>query len=220
MDKRKVERAINLIQSGAAMAEKAGQPIEVAYSGGKDSDVILELTKMAGVKYRAIYKNTTIDPPGTISHVKEMGAEILRPKMSYYEILCKYGYPNRFLRFCCRLLKEYKVMDYNIVGIRSDESKKRAKNYKEPEYCRHYPNGSKAKQYLPILDWTLKDVEDFIQERNINLAPVYYREDRTIDFSRRLGCLCCPQMTRKNRIEQFRQYPNMVKLYIRGGKCL
>jgi phosphoadenosine phosphosulfate reductase len=65
---KKVEFGIKLIQAGAEMAAKVGQPIEIAYSGGKDSDCILELAKMAGVNYRAIYKNTTIDPPGTIKH--------------------------------------------------------------------------------------------------------------------------------------------------------
>ena len=30
-------------------------PIEISYSGGKDSDVILELAKMAGIPFRAIY---------------------------------------------------------------------------------------------------------------------------------------------------------------------
>ena len=61
---RKVDRAVKLIQQ----AGRDGMEVEVAYSGGKDSDVILELTRMAGIKYRAIYKNTTIDPPGTIKH--------------------------------------------------------------------------------------------------------------------------------------------------------
>ena len=35
---------------------KGDDPIEVSYSGGKDSDVILALTKMAGIPYRAIYQ--------------------------------------------------------------------------------------------------------------------------------------------------------------------
>lgn len=87
MDTKKIDRAIKLIQAGAEMAAKANQPIEVAYSGGKDSDVILELAKMAGVNYRAIYKNTTIDPPGTIAHAKQKGAEIRRPENSFLEIL-------------------------------------------------------------------------------------------------------------------------------------
>ena len=47
---RKVDRAVKLIQQ----AGRDGMEVEVAYSGGKDSDVILELTRMAGIKYRAI----------------------------------------------------------------------------------------------------------------------------------------------------------------------
>jgi PP-loop superfamily ATP-utilizing enzyme len=67
--RRKVARAIKLIQSAGA----DGSVVEVCYSGGKDSDVILELTRMAGIRYRAIYKNTTIDPPGTIRHALRGG---------------------------------------------------------------------------------------------------------------------------------------------------
>ena len=44
---RKVDRAVKLIQQ----AGRDGMEVEVAYSGGKDSDVILELTRMAGIKY-------------------------------------------------------------------------------------------------------------------------------------------------------------------------
>ena len=42
---KKVARAIRLLQS----IPKDG-PVEVSYSGGKDSDVILELAKMAGIE--------------------------------------------------------------------------------------------------------------------------------------------------------------------------
>ena len=68
---KKVARAIRLLKSIPQDGD-----IEVSYSGGKDSDVILELAKMAGIKFRAIYKNTTIDPPGTIKH-KAIFREIL-----------------------------------------------------------------------------------------------------------------------------------------------
>lgn len=61
--------------------------VEVCYSGGKDSDVILELTKMAGVNYEAIYKNTTIDPKGTLKHCKDNGCTIVQPKQSFFQIV-------------------------------------------------------------------------------------------------------------------------------------
>ena len=77
----KIKRAVKLLQSFGK-----GKVVEVSYSGGKDSDVILELVKMAGIDYRAIYKNTTIDPPGTIKHAKDNGVEILNPKKNFITI--------------------------------------------------------------------------------------------------------------------------------------
>ena len=131
----KVERAVKLLQSAGKIAKEHGQPLEVAYSGGKDSDIILELTRMAGVEYRAIYKNTTIDPPQTIRHAKEMGAEMMRPAKTFRELIAIHGFPTRVRRLCCSYLKEYKVLDYCVIGVRREESRKRAERYKEPEVC-------------------------------------------------------------------------------------
>ena len=123
---KKVERALWLLRTAAADSD---QPIEVSYSGGKDSDVILELARMAGVKYRAIYKNTTIDPPGTIKHCMENGVEVMRRK-SFAQVIQAKGFPNFLRRFCCAELKEYKVLDRSVQGIRRSESTKRAKRSK------------------------------------------------------------------------------------------
>ena len=111
--KKKVDRAVKLIRSSVG-----DDVVEVSYSGGKDSDVILELVKMAGVKYRAIYKNTTIDPPGTIAHVLSKGVEVMRPEISFFKLIEKKGFPTRRARFCCEKLKEYKVLDKAVQGIR------------------------------------------------------------------------------------------------------
>lgn len=210
---RKVDRAVKLIQQ----AGRDGMEVEVAYSGGKDSDVILELARMSGIKYRAIYKNTTIDPPGTIAHAKENGAEILQPKERFFELLAKNGAPGRFNRHCCRYLKEYKVLDRAIMGVRRAESTRRAASYSEPTECRFY--GSKknhVEAFYPILDWSDQDVVDFIVERGIKIHPLYFREDGTIDPKRRLGCMCCPLASTKKRLAQFRERPGMVKAYIRA----
>lgn len=125
---KKVDFAIKLLRS----IPTDDGPVEISYSGGKDSDVILELAKMAGIKYRAIYKNTTIDPPGTAKHCKENGAEVLRPKATFFQLIQKNGLPWRNARFCCKYLKEYKVLDRAVQGIRRNESFKRAERYKEP----------------------------------------------------------------------------------------
>ena len=212
---KKVSQAVKLLQ---VCYKAAGEPLEIAYSGGKDSDVILELAKMAGIEYQAIYKNTTIDPPGTIKHAKENGVEIRRPKETFFSLMNRKGYPGTFKRFCCSTLKEYKILDNCVMGIRKCESVKRAKRYTEPTECRIY--GSKKNHVnaiYPILDWSDEDELEFIKERGIKLHPLYYREDGSIDITKRLGCMCCPLAYYKKRLLEFKKYPGMVKAYLRCG---
>lgn len=207
---KKVNRAIKLLQSIKA------DEIELSYSGGKDSDVILELAKMAGIKFRAIYKNTTIDPPYTISHVKSKGVDIVRPKKSFFDLIRKSGFPTRRARFCCQHLKEYKILDNSIQGIRRSESVKRAERYKEPIICRFY--GSKKNRVsvtLPILEWTDKDIEEFVRERKIQCHPLYYKNGK-FDVTERLGCMGCP-LASDNGLADFKKYPNMVKAWLKSG---
>lgn len=209
--KKKVDFAIKLLQS-----IPNDEPIEVSYSSGKDSDVILELAKMAGINYRAIYKNTTIDPPGTIAHCKSKGVEIFAPTINFFDLVKKKGLPNRFGRHCCQYLKEYKVLDRAIQGIRRCESDKRAQRYHEPEICRPYPKKEKARIYLPILEWTDDDVAEFVAERGIKCHPLYYDEQGNFHVERRLGCIGCPLASQRKRVEQFTQYPKMLKLWIKS----
>ena len=209
---KKVDFAIKLLRSIPQEGD-----IELSYSSGKDSDVILELAKMAGIPYRAIYKNTTIDPAGSIAHAKEMGAEVIRPKKSFFQLVSEHGYPSRYARFCCSFLKEYKVCDRAIQGIRRSESRNRAERYKEPEVCRIYSAKEKVKVYLPILEWTDEDVAEFIKERNIKCHPLYYRGGQ-FDVTKRLGCVGCPLQSRKKRIQEFKDNPKMLKAWIRAGQ--
>ena len=216
---KKVDAAIKLLQSTADIADD----IELCYSGGKDSDVILELAKMAGIPFTAIYKNTTIDPPGTLEHVKSVGAEIVQPKRTFFELIEAKGFPTMRARFCCSDLKEYKIKDTAILGIRKEESVKRAKRYKEPIVCRIHNKQDHVNQILPILDWTTQDVIDFIMDRRIKLAPVYYPKDGILgyygipDCSIRLGCIGCPLQSNKG-VKDFKQYPKMLAKWIEHGK--
>lgn len=213
--KRKVDRAVALIKSCVG-----DNVVELCYSGGKDSDVILELAKMAGVKYRAIYKNTTIDPPGTIAHCKRVGAEIRNPKNTFFKLIEQNGMPTRRARFCCSTLKEYKVLDLAIQGIRRCESTARANRYseQEPVVCRIY--GSKenhANVILPILDWTNEDVSEFIKERNIQCHPLYYDAQGNFHVERRLGCMGCP-MRSDAGLAEFKQNTKLFKLWVSATK--
>ena len=209
---KKVKRAIRLLQS----IPQDGGAIEIAYSGGKDSDVILELAKMAGIQYRAIYKNTTIDPPKTIRHCREKGVEIMQPKESFFQIVARKGIPTRRARFCCSELKEYKVLDRAVQGIRRSESQARKERYKEPEICRVYSKGVKAKIYLPILDWTNEDVERFVKERGIQCHPLYYDENGNFRVERRLGCIGCP-MQSDNGKGEFKKHPKVLKALLKAA---
>lgn len=210
--KHKVDLAIKMLQGIPS------DDIELCYSGGKDSDVILRLAQMAGISFTSIYKNTTVDPSGTIQHCKENGVQILQPKQTFFQLIERKGFPTRRCRFCCDKLKEYKIKDDAIQGIRKYESVKRAKMYKEPIICRLY--GSKKNHVnviLPILYWTDKNVAEFIQAEDIKLHPLYYREDGTVDVSRRLGCIGCP-LKSDNGLGDFLANPKLVKEWIKHGK--
>lgn len=214
---KKVDRAIRLLKS---FNGGGNEVIELSYSGGKDSDVILELAKMAGINFRAIYKNTTIDPPGTIKHCKENGVEIMQPKERFFDIVKRKGIPTRRARFCCEVMKEYKVLDKAIQGVRRAESAKRSKRYKatDPIICRVY--GSKKNHVnvcLPILNWTDNDIAEFIAERGIKCHPLYYDEKGNFHVERRLGCLGCP-LKSDNGVSDFLKYPNLLKALIRSAK--
>ena len=53
---KKVDRAVRLLQT---VAKGYDGEIELGYSGGKDSDVILHLARRAGIRVKPIYRNTT-----------------------------------------------------------------------------------------------------------------------------------------------------------------
>lgn len=210
MDSKKINSAIRLLQSIKA------DEIELSFSGGKDSCVILELAKMAQIPYRAIYKNTTIDPPGTIKFCEGMGVEIIRPKKTFFKLIESNGFPTRRARFCCSILKEYKILDNSIQGIRSCESAKRNATYQEPVICRIY--GAKKNHvnvFLPILDWSNKDIADFVTERNIQCHPLYYVNGE-FDVNKRLGCMCCPLKSDAG-LSDFKKNTKMVSVWLNHG---
>lgn len=207
----KIDKSIKLLKSIKS------DEIELCYSGGKDSDVILELAKLSGIPYRAIYKKTTIDPPGTIKHCRSNGIEIHEPRIRFFDLIRQRGFPTMRCRFCCDELKEYKILDDAIQGIRRCESVSRMKRYKEPIICRIY--GSKVNRVnviLPILEWTDKDVKDFVKMQNIQCHPLYYTNG-IFNVKKRLGCRACPLQSDKG-LSDFKEHPTLVKLWLKAGQ--
>lgn len=209
---KKVKQAVRLLQSFAK-----NRRVEICYSGGKDSDVILELAKMAQIDFVAIYKCTTIDPPYTITHCMQKGVIIMRPKTSFFELVRKKGMPTRWVRFCCSYLKEYPVLPYAVQGIRRSESVKRQQRYKEtePNICRIY-DGYATKHVnvlLPILTWSDKDIAEFVRSRGITLHPLYYDSNGDIHVERRLGCIGCPLKCDQGKAD-FIKFPRFFRLLV------
>lgn len=118
----------------------------VAFSGGKDSCVILDLVKLAGVKFDAHLNITTVDPPELIRFVRQNYPEVTmeKPKISMKKLIEKKGIlPTRLARYCCAEFKERGGMGrFVVTGVRHAESVRRRK-WKLIEPCRQ-PNGKKV----------------------------------------------------------------------------
>ena len=199
---RKIEQAIKLIQSAY---ETNPASIAVGFSGGKDSSVVAELVRLSGCPIPLHYKNSTIDRPGTIKFVEDCGATILQPKTPFYKLLEKKGVPNFARRFCCEKLKEYKVTDIVLTGVRREESKKRSQI---EDFTRCRTQG--YQEIMPILNWTLNEIACFIKKQNIKLHP-YYKER---DLKCRLGCMGCP-LPYNRSITDFKENPKLLLAWIK-----
>ena len=108
----------------------------LAYSGGKDSDVILQLAKLAGVKYKAVYNVTTLDPPELTRYIRREHKEVTwnLPKISMLRMFLESakGPPTRLARWCCQVYKEQGGNGtVKIIGVRAAESPRRAATWKQ-----------------------------------------------------------------------------------------
>lgn len=206
---RKIDRAIRLLKSYSRRCTPA-----LAYSGGKDSDVILRLAKLAHINCKVVHNCTTIDPPGTISHCESVGAQIVRPQYSFFQLVCRKGLPNMYRRYCCKVLKEKYIAPYLILGIRAEESHKRKERYTEPSSCRIYSKTKTTEIILPILDWTNHDIEVFAQMEDLQFHPLYYVNGK-FDPTKRLGCIGCPLQGDRG-VSDYKQYPRFLRQLVRS----
>lgn len=85
----------------------------LAFSGGKDSVVIYALAKMAGVKFKAHYHMTTVDPPELVRFIRRSFPEVSidTPEDSMWSLIVKKQIPPvRTARYCCEVLYRKKVL--------------------------------------------------------------------------------------------------------------
>ena len=200
----------------------------VAFSGGKDSVVLLELVKKAlpHSKIMVLFGDTKMEFPDTYTLVnqvevqcKEEGIEFYRASSHFEpeESWCLFGPPSRALRWCCSVHKaapqtlrireilgksNYTGMDF--VGVRAQESTARA-GYGEENF------GKKQKgQYShnSILDWTSAEIWMYIFTHKLPINETYKKGNS------RAGCLFCPMGGGKGDFFQYMSYHDEIDKYI------
>lgn len=178
----------------------------VAFSGGKDSAVLLDLIKKALPigSFVVIFGDTGMEFPDTYDIVEKTKAQCEEDGTPFYaarshfephESWTLFGPPARVLRWCCSVHKStpqtlkmreltgkdnYIGMDF--VGVRAHESVTRSKY--------DYENfGKKQKgqySYNPILEWTSAEIWLYIFINDVLINEAYKKGNS------RAGCLFCP----------------------------
>ena len=139
--------------------------------------------------------------------------------------------PTRLVRYCCAVLKETAGEGRFITtGVRWDESTNRKKNraiyerlHRDRDKKIMLRNDNDDKRMLfescrlkgtrvvnPIVDWTSKDVWEFIRDAKVPMNPLY-EEGKC-----RVGCIGCPLATKKAREADFERFPTYKQAYIRA----
>ena len=105
----------------------------LAFSGGKDSQALFHVAKMAGVKFKAHMNLTSVDPPQVIRFVKKQYPDVVRhaPQKSIFQLAVERGIlPSMRIRWCCADLKETAgAGKVTLIGIRKAESVRRSKRH-------------------------------------------------------------------------------------------
>lgn len=244
-------KAIERIKMASEMSlHHYGQPLVCTYSGGKDSDVMLELFKRSGIPFEAHNNHTTVDAPPTVYHIRKkfrelegsgIKANIEMPKYKGNSVTMwslipqKKMPPTRLMRYCCQVLKETGCANRFIAtGVRWDESNARSERAAYETIARTKAqkitvtdeimlmNDNSEKRAMtehcmkknkmvvnPIIDWTHRDIWEFIRSEKIEYNPLY-----ECGYSR-VGCIGCP-MASKGRWKEFADFPTYQMAYIKA----
>lgn len=205
----------------------------LAFSGGKDSQVIYHLAKMSGVRFRAHYHITTVDPPELVRFIRKAYPDVVmdRPETSMWKLIVEKGFPpTRNTRYCCDHLKErYGQGCFVITGVRWAESRKRAERglaeisgSRKPKMVLLNNDNDESRRTIencqvrgklvlnPIISWTEEDVWSFIHQYVHQYCALY-----DCGFSR-LGCIGCPMASTRSRLMELKRYPGYEKAYLRA----
>ncbi|MBO8433167.1 MAG: phosphoadenosine phosphosulfate reductase family protein [Bacteroidetes bacterium] len=230
---RKIEYSVDLIRKAERMALRLDPKngFYNTFSGGKDSQCLYHLVKLAGVKAKTHMSLTSVDPPEVIRFVKAQypDVELIKPKMSIYDMAKKkHILPTRKFRWCCAEYKEVSgVGKVTLIGVRKEESARRAKKEEVSvsskgkrneqtfdQWSEHEEQmvacvGGKDKILVsPIIYWTEKDVWEFLNANNIPHCKLYD------EGYRRIGCICCPMSNYKSKLRDIERFPHVKRKWL------
>lgn len=232
---RKIEYSVDLIRKSEKLALRLDPEngFYNTFSGGKDSQCLYHLVKLAGVKAKTHMNLTSVDPPEVIRFVKKEypDVELITPKMSIYEMAKKkHLLPTRRFRWCCAEFKETSgAGKVTLIGIRREESARRAKRQEVSTTIKGKRNeetfdqwsehdeqmvtcvGGKDKILVsPIIYWTGRDVWEFLNSNKIPHCELY-DEGYT-----RIGCICCPMSNYRQRLRDIRKYSHVKRGWLKA----
>ena len=184
----------------------------VSYSGGKDSEVMLDLVQRAipHSDFSVIFSDTGMEFPDTYKAVENIKKKCEEWDVRFYTARSHlkpedswkiFGPPSRTIRWCCsvhktapqivklrEILGKSSFREMAFIGVRGDESQKRS-SYEYISYAKKH-NG----QYscYPILNWNSAEVYIYQYSYDIYINNAYKLGNG------RVGCLVCPMSSNKS----------------------
>ena len=196
--------AMDFIRSTHDKYEKAGMAFAVAFSGGKDSLVLLDLVArtLSPDEFSVVFSNTGMELSTTLLSVER--AKQHWPSLKFYEAKShldpedsweEFGPPGRRMRWCCAVHKSVPTIlllreitrNYNVKavvfdGVRAEESAQRA-SYDELAFGEKNINQINCH---PILKWGSSELFLYLLKHEILFNQAYR------DGLFRVGCAVCP----------------------------
>lgn len=208
MHRRLEELEARAVERIRLLAPKTG--LFVGDSGGKDSEVVRRLVKLAGVPAEFHYSFTTVDPPEVVEHIRHHHPEtkITIPEWNMWRLIPhKKMPPTRMVRYCCEFLKEQAGGGRTVcTGIRWQESSNRSKRAMV-EACKY----GQGRTFLhPIIDWTVADVWGYLKATGTKYCGLYD------EGFKRLGCVGCPMQGPVGMRRDLERWPKYAAAYLRA----
>lgn len=200
----------------------------VAFSGGKDSVVALDLVQRALPHncFKVLFGDTGMEFPDTYETVEKIKQICAEEKIEFLQAKSKlkpentwqiFGPPAVTIRWCCSVHKTTpQIMQLREVlqkpdftgmaftGVRGDESLSRS------EYDAISYGGKHSGQYSchPILEWNTAELFLYIYENGLTFNNAYKKGNT------RAGCLVCPMSQGKHDYMKYKNYPDDTALFI------